>query len=323
MRFDPRHKLASKDPIPRGVEVVNDSATVAAESEKGVSAWAIDNRLRPLFGERWSVATERPLFHLVSVETQSGCNYSCHFCGVARTVDPRPPGQMSWLNINKIADELGEIDYDGRVALFGNNEPLLDSRIVDIVRTFRKRVPAADIRLLTNGALLNPDLAVALFRAGLDCLVVNNYTDGVRLTRRVRDLIAVSERFASYDLRISVRERDEILTSRAGTAPNKPQPAGPARGFCALPFTDLHVSYTGDVNLCCFDAHNRSSLGSLATQDLLQIWNSAAFTAHRERLLLGDRSGFPLCAACDFDGFRSPTRSDPPMIRADLVGLDE
>lgn len=320
LRFAPDVTVPTSLPLRSGVvELTTDSTVIAAESEKNgaTRATSVDQVLRPLFAGRWR--EHAPLFSLVSVETRAGCNHECGFCPVSRSIDPRAPGKLEMNLVCKIADELADLDFAGRVSLFGNNEPLLDTRLVEIVALFRSRLPRVDIRILTNGTLATPQLVAELFGAGLSTLTVNNYTDGERLIRPVNDLMGAGEQFAPFDIRISVRDRGEVLTTRAGLAPNKPVPAEPPTGFCALPFTDLHIAYTGDVSQCCFDAHGRVSMGSVATSRMTDIWYSPKFTSLRESLLQSRREGLTLCETCDFDGFRDPdVGGSTPLIRQDL-----
>lgn len=279
---------------------------------------AIDRVLRAEFARLWS-ADDR-LFNLVTVETRAGCNHSCTFCPVSRSVDPRPSGELDLTTIAAISRQLNELGYAGRIALFGNNEPLLDIRLPEIVAIFHRSCPAADIRILTNGILARPTLVADLFEAGLSTLLINNYSDGRRIIAPVRELLAAADRLRHHDIRISVRRRAEILTTRAGLAPNKPRPTVEPRGFCALPFTDLHISYTGEVNLCCFDAYGRIRMGDVTETPLTEIWQSPHFVRYRTSLLRSNRADLELCRDCDFDGFRDPNLNAPhPLTRNDIL----
>lgn len=303
------------------VEVTSDAAVVAVESDKndGRVRGAVQTLLRPIFADRWASGTT--LFRIVSIETRSGCNHECRFCPVSSSLDPRPPGQLSLAVISGVADELAQLDFAGRIALFGNNEPLLDPRIESIVALFHARLPAANIRILSNGTIATVERVEALFDAGLTTLMINNYTDGQRLIRPVRELIESATVFRAADLRISVRRRDEVLTTRGGSAPNKVLADTDSGGFCALPFTDMHIAYTGDVNQCCFDALGQTSFGNVAETPIADIWADARLQRLRDGLLRSDRGCSEVCSRCDFDGFRDPDAPrDPPLTRGDLIG---
>ncbi|MGC4955694.1 radical SAM/SPASM domain-containing protein [Actinomadura citrea] len=302
------------------VEVTEDPSVLALEEEKNTDRQrtAVDRVLRPEFARLWSA--EDRIFNLVSVETRAGCNHTCTFCPVSRAVDPRPAGELDLAAIDLIARQLGELGYTGRIAPFGNNEPLLDHRLPDIVATFRRSCPAADIRVLTNGILARPAQVAELFEAGLSTLSVNNYSDGRRVIAPIRGLLAEADRLRHHDIRISVRRRTEILTTRAGLAPNKPHPTAEPRGFCALPFTDLHISYTGEVNLCCFDAYGRIRVGNVTETPLTEIWRSPLLARYRASLLRSERADLEPCRHCDFDGFRAPTPdASRPLVRNDIL----
>ena len=54
----------------------------------------------------------------------------------------------------KIIQELSELEYSGRLGMFSNNEPFLDSRIEDLTKYAREKLPNAVIYLYTNGTVL-------------------------------------------------------------------------------------------------------------------------------------------------------------------------
>jgi len=311
------------DPPPLGVEVTTDPRVIALETEKnGPEQFAaVERTLRPMFQHLWRSGTVP--FRVVLVETQSGCNYSCEFCPVAKAIDPRPFGQLDITLIRKIATELGAFGYDRTIALFANNEPLLDPRLEEIISIFRSSCQNAHIRVLTNGILASRERVTSLFNAGLSLLIVNNYTDGRRLIGPTRDLISAAKDFLPFDIRISVRDRRQVLTTRAGLAPNRSPLTAPMRGFCALPFTDIVVSHTGLINLCGFDAYGQVVIGDVRTSSLVGAWTSEPFTRYRQSLLLGVRKGLQLCEKCDFDGFRDPFGQEKIMTRGDLTKHDQ
>ena len=306
------------DPSADNTNVVHeaDGSHIAAESDKNLRhhGRVVNERLLPLIAGLWADAP--PLFRVLSVETRSRCNMGCAFCPVNKSVDPREPGLLPTETIEKMAGELAALKYRHTILLFGNNEPLLDDRIPDIIRTFRRSCPESTIRILTNGTALTNALASALFEAGLTTLVVNNYTDGRTLIKPVRRLIEDADRFAHRDIRVSVRRVDEVLTNRAGAAPNKARLAAPLKQFCALPFVDLHVTYTGRVVLCCFDAKGASDFGNVRDSSLRELWEGRQFRAVRSELLRKNRGAHHLCAGCDFDGFRDPYQdTSKPLLR--------
>jgi radical SAM protein with 4Fe4S-binding SPASM domain len=75
--------------------------------------------------------------------------------------------------------------------------------------------------------------------------------------------------------------------------------------FCMLPWVSIHVATTGDAYPCCAAAL-KLPVGSVRTQALGEIWNSASMRDLRRNMLEGRKS--PLCAKCyeqEASGFAS------------------
>ena len=245
----------------------------------------------------------------IEVETVSLCNGGCSFCPVNRHVDPRPTREIPMELVEKIAEELAAADYAGHLALFSNNEPLLDKRLTEICRLFRQRLPRAWIYLYTNGTPLTFALFVALARAGLDELIVNNYSDDLELRKQVQrviDALASSEDptldHLRSNTRIFVRRESEVLSSRGGSAPNK-QAGHDHRYFqrasCGVPYMQMVIRPTGEVSLCCQDALGQVTLGDVSQQSIREIWNGPSYQTLRRRLEDEGRGALGLCRSCD------------------------
>jgi MoaA/NifB/PqqE/SkfB family radical SAM enzyme len=217
---------------------------------------------------------------------------------------------MDMALIEKIATELGRVNYSGLLALFSNNEPLLDERIVDICALFRNRVKGAHIYLYTNGIRITPELYLNLFRAGLDEMIIDNYSEKGELIAPVRVLLdEISENGKEADTykkktRIFIRRKKEVLTNRGGSAPNKTGTSD--KGYlrlqktsCALPFMQMVIRPTGEVSLCCQDALGKVTLGDVSRETIAGVWNGKAFIDARTRLRMFGRGSVRLCSLCD------------------------
>lgn len=265
--------------------------------------FSIDD-LQNQFSKQW--ADETPLFRIISIETRTGCNFTCSFCPVAKDKDPRPLKSMSWLLLQDIANQLQDLNYQDNIFLFCNNEPLLDDRLPKIVSLFREKCPNARIKILTNGLLLSLELVNELFDNGLSTLEIDNYTDGKRVIRPIMDLIKNSKKFIEKDIRIIMRRRVEKLTNRGGTAPNVEKLTSSLSDFCALPFTDLNITPSGKVTLCCIDALAQEIVADATKESIVDIWKGNKLQHIRKGLMQGDRQISSLCSVCDYNGFRSP-----------------
>lgn len=265
----------------------------------------VTNRLSAWIYSTWRSNLPRS----IEIETISLCNGGCTFCPVNVRDDPRPTESMSMDLVERIARELGEAGYRGDIALFSNNEPLLDGRIVEIVRFLRGRIHGAWLYVYTNGIRLSEELWTSLFAAGLDEMVINNYNDALELNRPVGRLLAAIElrddelaRRAAARTRVLVRMETEVLMNRAGTAPNKvdsEEYRSYGRASCGLPFQQMVIRPSGEVSLCCQDALGAVTLGDLRLDSIRSIWNGEPYARIRATLQQVGRRGLPLCSRCD------------------------
>lgn len=85
------------------------------------------------------LAVDPPLFQYIEIETYNRCNGVCDFCPVSIKNEKRSLKKMDESLFKKIIDQLSEMDYRGKLAIFSNNEPFLDDRIVTFNRYARNK----------------------------------------------------------------------------------------------------------------------------------------------------------------------------------------
>lgn len=66
---------------------------------------------------------------------------------------------------------------------------------------------------------------------------------------------------------------------------------------CWSAFTEGHVTATGQLSACCFDADSRWTMGDLREMSFMEAWNSEAFQTLRKAHLAKDLTG-TVCADC-------------------------
>lgn len=245
---------------------------------------------------------------VVEIETINKCNGTCSFCPVNRRDDPRNLEKMSDDLLQRILLDLHAHDYSGFLGLQSNNEPLLDKNIVKRIALAKERCPRAHVYMYTNGVLLTFELLTALFDAGLDSMVIDNYNENNRLHPHI-ELIAQKleeEKYTSLKnkIKISIMSPHMVRSNRGGQAPNKQ-----GREFddylrykkmgCILPFEQLVIRPTGKISLCCQDALGRYTLGDAQKMTLDEIWYGEPFTEVRYALLKKGRQLLNLCNRCD------------------------
>ena len=100
----------------------------------------------------------------------------------------------------------------------------------------------------------------------LQHLTINNYANDGRLLPPVREVYEYAKAHPQPGaVDIHMRRHDELLTTRAGTAPNR-MPITPIEVSCFLPFSQLIIRPDGKISQCCEDAVGRATLGDLSAR---------------------------------------------------------
>ncbi|MBN1270983.1 MAG: SPASM domain-containing protein [Candidatus Aminicenantes bacterium] len=249
-----------------------------------------------------------PIFECIEIETINRCNGSCTFCPAGLKPDKRPFAKMDGSLFAKIIEELAAMKYKGRIALYSNNEPYLDERIIEFIAASKRACPQAFVFLYSNGSLLDPALLLRSFEAGLDQIFINQYGGGMTLKENLKNIFRQSKKPGFRDffekIYIFLRKDNELLSNRGGNAPNKDiifykdflryRDIG-----CTQPFRKMVVRSSGEVSLCCSDVYGEMMLGDVSRKPLLGIWKGEAFEAIRRNLKTTGRKGIPVCRRCD------------------------
>ena len=206
---------------------------------------------------------------------------------------------MSEELFEKIIRQLAQIRYSGRLALFSNNEPFLDKRLIEFHRYARQWLPLCRIHLFTNGTLLNIDKVLEIIPY-LDELIIDNYSDDAQIPENLAAIIAYCENKPELITKITIvqRRENELLSTRGGEALNRQQFPDVDTDTCALPFQQMIIRPDGKVSLCCNDPLGKYTLGDLQHQTVSEIWSGASFVHIREQLKKG-RYMLDKCKKCD------------------------
>lgn len=237
-----------------------------------------------------------PLFNQVLIETRTDCNNHCTFC--PQTHFKKNLGVMSIDCFYGIINQLIEIQYAGRIAFFLSNEPLLDNRLIDMIKIARSSSPRFFLDITTNGKLLTLAILDKLFAFGLDNITINDYRadrdSGMSIISD--NLREIMDKYKNNP-KVSYRPRrtDEILFNYAGIIHQRE--TNNKYGFCNYPFRKIAIAYNGEILLCCNDFSYKTSMGNIFKDSMVDVWNSDEFNQHRVALLNNERIG--LCAKCN------------------------
>ena len=261
-----------------------------------------------------------PMPLVVNLETINRCNSNCAFCTANKYAEKRPYCRMDEGLFYNIIDQLRDWGYKGHLTLYGNNEPWLDTRIVEFHKYCREQLPDCYIFMSTNGLLLDIDKVKSIIPY-VDQLVINNYCENMKLHDNVQEIYnyakAHEDEFKDVELLFQMRYAKAVLTNRAGSAPNKKNTQKIVDETCLMPYTDMFIFPDGRMGICCCDNFEATTLADLNTTPISEAWNSEAYKAIRQSLK-ETRANYEFCKYCDFidAGLRMDAVSDALAGRA-------
>ena len=259
-------------------------------------------KLQKNYIEYFMNAKEVPHPLVVNLETINRCNSTCEFCTANKNAEKRPYKRMEDELFYSIIDQLAEWGYKGHLTMYGNNEPWLDTRIVEFHKYAREKLPEAFIFVSTNGLLLDVPKVKEIIPY-VNQLIINNYCLDMKLHRNIqviyKYMLDHPQEFKDVDVLIQMRYLKEVLTNRAGSAPNKQATEKVVKETCLMPYTDMWIMPNGKLGICCCDNFEVTDLADLHETPLKEGWNSDRYKVLREAIRTG-RQNYPFCKHCDF-----------------------
>lgn len=228
-------------------------------------------------------------FKSIDIETCSTCNRQCADC--IRNTNPDREAVRDWFEVNwlpmatirQILDQANAMVGSCQVCLSHYNEPLMDSRIVDIA-TMAKSYGKFRVYLVTNGDLLTPELASRLDGV-LDCINVSLYLPpgGDRLTRKMwlRRLFKTTR----------VLVKGEHVRTHFVPKPEDLR-------FSACELGRLIINHRGQYLPCCEDMIGHFDMGRFPEVGLKEYWYGRKHRRILDAVRRGDRSGYEYCKTC-------------------------
>lgn len=231
------------------------------------------------------------------------CNRKCVFCPKSDpAVAPDTHQKMNMLLIEKLTEELKEINYKGSVVLCGYGEPMLHK---DIYKISRKLAEAAFVEIVTNGDPLSKDKIKKLYDANVNKVLISLY-DGPEQIKKFQDMAnaaQVPEDFVIQRHRWFTEKEDYglKLTNRTGTIKIGNQDSVNNFSYCYYPSYSVLIDWNGDVFLCSQDWQRRRTMGNIMLENFFDIWKDNTITKYRKNLLEGKRCNSP-CTECNAEG---------------------
>ena len=232
------------------------------------------------------------------------CNRRCEFC--PRSDDELYPNQKLKINtdlVAKIANDLQEINFNGRVGFVGFGEPMMHNKLTECIAIIKQTVTNVDsIEVNTNGDFLTAARTKDLVTAGCNTLTVSMYD---------YDATAKFEAFtAGLDVLLTlrhhyIRENDFNLSlvnriDLAHTASIHLDIKRP----CYIPFYKMFIDWNGRILVCNNDWGRASNLGNIQDKSIKEIWLGSEFMSYRKELLEGNRAQCQPCNRCNVNGVK-------------------
>ena len=250
-----------------------------------------------------------PLPTEIEISESGTCNRSCIFCPRSSPDFEDKKEFISNSLHQKLCDELKEFQFRGTIRYSGFVEPLLDKNIFKLISMSRRSLPQSNIEIVTNGDPLNLERLNALFKCGLNRILISAY-DGEENANKLEDLCKsanltveqyiVRHRYYTQDLDFGI-----TLSNRSGLMENAKfkieRLKEPLSKPCYIPSYTFFLDYQGDVLMCPHDWGKKIILGNLNKQKFIDIWLGNKSLTIRNKLNHSNREFAP-CNVCDVDG---------------------
>jgi len=237
-------------------------------------------------------------FWSIAIETSTYCNRNCYYC--PNSVNPLPREWMPEELFQRIIGNLRDIGYSGSVSYQTYGEPLLDERLVDLVRYSRQNLPrGVFLKVLSNGDFLTMELFESLIEAGMNEIHVTLHDmDPSAAMKRLQPLI---DRHPSH-IRANPIHGSRYLTNRGGAI----ELDVPSRIRRCFYLGTAVINRKGDMLLCCNDYFQTHVFGNVMNKSIEEIWKGTEFKRVRRQAWKG-RPVLEICRRCLSvdDGFQT------------------
>ena len=214
------------------------------------------------------------------------CNRSCSFCPKSdASIAPDTHQMMNRKIIDKIHDDLKEIDYKGSIALCGYGEPLLHKDINYITQKLSK---VASVEIITNGDVLSSKLLQNLYLSKASKVVISMYDGPEQIEKFTKmaknanvpeEMIILRDRWYGDDKDFGVK-----LTNRSGTIKSGNQVSLGTYSKCYYPTYQFLIDWNGNVFLCPQDWQRRHAMGNVMQESIFDVWIGKIMTKYRKNL---------------------------------------
>jgi len=269
---------------------------------------------------------------IVQVESTNICNATCVFC--PRDEMSRRQGVMDEALYRKIIDDCAALGI-GHVRLHNYGEPFVDRHLTGKI-AYAKLKGIGEVGVISNGSLLDEDVARGAVEAGLDAINISVDASGREVFERTRVGLKYDRVIANIERLVRIRAELGRAHPKLILSFVRQNNSDEERAFIEhwrrvadkIHITDIHnwagtlnresdvhfpcyrqwltftVLWDGRVSLCCADFDGKVILGDLRTSSIREVWESEAYRQVRREHL--ESGGPAICRACDLPRKDSP-----------------
>lgn len=274
----------------------------------------------------------------VQLQTISACNGRCIMCPYAFVEKKIEHGFMSELLFRKIVDECAAHKIE-EFKPFLMNEPLLDSRLPDLLEYAREKLDVAVIGFSTNGMKMEGLMAERLANIGLNEVWFNfsgNTPETYNRVMKGLDFVTVRDNIINFsnlvarsnsgtsvnismvEIQDSIPEIEDSITfwrdygvmvhpipynNRGGNSDEiniKVLKKPVGARPCDKPTYKLCILFNGEVVLCPADWERKNIIGNVDATSISEVWNGECRKNYINDILACNYDNIALCKNCDF-----------------------
>jgi len=269
----------------------------------------------------------------VMIENTNACNANCVFC--PHKIMKRKVGLMTMGLYKRIIDECLRLGINF-VTVYGFGEPLLDKYFTERIK-YAKNSGIKRVTTNTNLMYLKKEMIPKLLESGIDEIYISFDAATKETYKKIRpglDFKTVEGNILSL---VKARNekglvKPEIVLSFVETDMNKNETkkyldkwknvvdnisisyvhnwTGDIKSNvltkgkkdpCRLLWSDIVISWNGDVQLCCNDYENRIILGNVKKTKIDDIWGGKRLSAIRSFHEEGNFDKIGICKNCQYN----------------------
>lgn len=272
----------------------------------------------------------------INIEPTNQCNLRCNMC--PRQDQTREVGEIDFALFEKIAGEVSR-HAPAEVRLHKDGEPLMASRIFELIECIKTVAPSTLLNMDTNALLLDEEKSEKILDSRLDVLLFSVNAATADTYRKVRGSVKYEQMIANIERFLAMRKergyvwprvkvqlivmadtRDEVAMFReqwreqdvdvllipainwGGYRPDVGSLMSmPRRRYpCTFLFNSFSINWDGKVSFCNVDFDHLGVIGDLSGQTIEEIWTGPDFARYRELHKKRRWDEIDLCRDCNY-----------------------